>query len=158
MPGIEGLAMAPMMASVARVALSSSDSNQRSSRARAGPVRMSTASEAAEPRRRNDRPRVTSDQRSRTPGRRTFGGVAVIVGSMKAATRSSMASYEGKRAASRALNFEISRRLRSVSDPSRSERPSRNGVNDDGWRASTSNPYSARRRSRTISSRKRLLT
>ena len=158
MPGIEGLAMAPMMASVASVALSWSDSNQRSSRVRADPVRISTASEAAEPRRLNDRPSVRSDQRSRTPGRRTFGGVAVIVGSTKAATRSSMASYDGKRSASRALNFEISRRLSSASDPSRSDRPSRNGVNDDGCRASTSNPYPERRRSRTISSRKRLLT
>ena len=43
MPGIEGEAIAPMIASVARVTLSCSLSNQRSRIGVAAPVRISTA-------------------------------------------------------------------------------------------------------------------
>ena len=87
--------MAPMMASVASVAFSASDSNQRSRMVRAGPVRISTASDAAGPSRRKARPSETSAPRSRNPGRRRSGGVMVSVGSTTAATRSSIASYCG---------------------------------------------------------------
>ena len=62
------------------------------------------------------------------------------VGSTKAATRSSMASYSGYRAASRALNLAISARVCSASGPRVSERPSGSGVNDEGLRGSTSKP------------------
>ena len=48
-PGIEGLAIAPMTASVASVPFSSSDSNQRSRIGRAAPVMTSTASPARLP-------------------------------------------------------------------------------------------------------------
>ncbi len=95
MPGMEGLAMAPMMASVARVALSSTDSNQWSSRGRAAPASTSIASGAPGPRRAKERPRARSCRSPRRPGRSRFGGAMVKVGSMKAATRSSIASYSG---------------------------------------------------------------
>ena len=62
----------------------------------------------------------------------------VSVGSTTAATRSSIASYCGYRSASRLLNFAISLRVISASEPIISERPSGNGVNDDGLRGSTS--------------------
>jgi hypothetical protein len=91
-PGIEGLAMAPMIASVASVAFSSSDSNQRSRIGRAAPVRISTASPAAAPSRRNERPRVKSVRRSRRRGLSRSGGLIVNVGSMTSAIRSSIAS------------------------------------------------------------------
>jgi hypothetical protein len=87
-----GLAMAPMIASVASVALSASDSNHRSRTVRAGPVRISTASEAAGPSLRNARPSESRFQMSPGPGERTSGGVMVSVGSITSATRSSIAS------------------------------------------------------------------
>jgi len=55
---------------------------------------------------------------------------------MAAAMRSSMASYAGRRAASRAENFETSRWLSAASGPMRSERPSGKGVKEEGLRGS----------------------
>ena len=94
-PGIEGLAIAPMTASVASVPFSSSDSNQRSRIGRAAPVRISTASPAASPSRRNERPSESIVRRSRGRGCSRSGGAIVSVGSTTAATRSSIASYCG---------------------------------------------------------------
>ena len=80
------------------------------------------------------------------------------VGSRKSATRSSIASYLGSASASLAQNLEISRCVSALSGPSISERPSGNGVNDDGLRGSISKPCRASSRSRMISGRSRLLT
>ena len=82
----------------------------------------------------------------------------VSVGSRKSATRSSMASYRGSASASLVENLEISRWVIALSGPSSSERPSGNGVNDDGLRGSISNPWRLSSRSRMISGRSRLLT
>ena len=84
--------MAPIMASVASVPLSCSDSNQRSRIGRAAPVRISTASLMAGPSWRKARPSWKSFQKSLRPGLSKLGGVIVNVGSITLATRSSMAS------------------------------------------------------------------
>ena len=106
-----------MMASVASVPFSSSDSNQRSRIGRAAPVRISTASPVASPSCRKDRLSVISVRRSPSRGFRRSGGAIVRVGSTTAATRSSIASYCGYRSASRLLNFAISLRVDSPSGP-----------------------------------------
>jgi hypothetical protein len=64
----------------------------------------------------------------------------VSVGSRKSATRSSIASYFGRASASLAENLDTSRWVIALSGPSSSERPSGNGVNDDGLRGSISKP------------------
>ncbi len=158
MPGIDGEAIAPMIASVASVTLSCSLSNQRSRIGVAAPVRISTAFCPSVPSLTNARPSFASW--SRLPGRsdQGLGGVITRVGSRKSATRSSIASYCGSASASLAENFAISRRVRSLSGPSMSERPSGNGVNDDGLRGSISKPCRASSRSRMISGRSRLFT
>ena len=70
--------------------------------------------------------------RNRSPGlpENGSGGVSARVGSMTRAIRSSMASYAGRRRASRAENFDTSRRFRSGSGPMSSDRPSGSGVRD----------------------------
>ncbi len=80
------------------------------------------------------------------------------VGSRKSATRSSIASYLGSASASLVENFEISRCVCALSGPSMSERPSGNGVNEEGLRGSISKPCRASSRSRMISGRSRLFT
>ncbi len=158
MPGIEGEAIAPMMASVASVTLSCSDSNHRSRIGVAAPARISTAFWPSCPSLRNPSPILASW--IRFPGRSDhgLGGVIVSVGSRKSATRSSIASYLGSASASLAENFETSRCVIALSGPSSSERPSGNGVNDEGLRGSISKPWRLSSRSRMISGRSRLLT
>ncbi len=95
MPGVDGDAVAPMTASVASVALSRSDSNQRSRTTRAGAVRISAASPAVAPRRRQRQPIRNSAHRSRGPGRSRSGGRISSSGSTASATRLNSASYFG---------------------------------------------------------------
>ena len=95
MPGIDGAAKAPMIASVANVPLSSSDSNQRSRMVRAGPVRTSIASLSSVPSLRNELPSCNIVHAPPMPGLMTLGGVMCSVGSTTEATRSSIFSYLG---------------------------------------------------------------
>ena len=157
-PGIEGDAIAPMIASVASVTLSCSLSNQRSRIGVAAPVRISTAFCPSVPSFTNASPSLASA--ARLPGLKDqgLGGVMISVGSRKSATRSSIASYFGSASASLAENFEISRWVSALSGPSMSERPSGNGVNDDGLRGSISKPWRCSSSSRMISGRSRLFT
>ena len=81
-----------MIASVASVAFSWSDSNQRSRMVRAAPVRISMAAAPSLPSRR--KPSASFRSAHRSPGRPDHGsgGVCTSVGSMKSATRSSIFS------------------------------------------------------------------
>ena len=89
---MEGDAIAPMMASVASAILSSSDSNQRSRMGRAAPVRISIACGPVVPSLRKLHPSFASCARLRGRSAQGLGGVRSRVGSMKSATRSSIAS------------------------------------------------------------------
>jgi len=157
-PGMDGDAIAPMMASVARVTLSCSDSNQRSRIGVAAPVRISIAFWPSAPSLAKAIPSLASFMRF--PGRNDhgFGGVWTSVGSRKEATRSSIASYFGSASASLAENLAISRWVSALLGPSIKERPSGNGVNDEGLRGSILKPCRLSSRSRIISGRSRLLT
>ena len=151
-------AIAPMIASVASVALSCSDSNQRSRIGRAAPVRISTASPGRVTELPERAPQLSSVRRSPSRGRSRSGGVMVSVGSTTAATRSSIASYLGYRSASRLLNLAISLRVisRVRAHHQRAavrERRERRRVAREHFEAVV-----VRFRSRTISVRKRLLT
>src|SRR6185437_7322954 len=155
---MEGDATAPMIASVASVTLSCSLSNQRSSVGRAAPVRISMALTPSRPSLRNCQPSLPRASRSRGLADHGSGGVMSSVGSMNRATRSSISSYRGSESASFAENLLTSRCVRSLSGPSISDRPSGNGVNDDGSRGSISKPWRCSSSSRMMIGRRRLFT
>jgi hypothetical protein len=157
-PGIEGEAIAPMIASVANVTFSCSDSNQRSRIGVAAPARISTAFCPSVPSRTKPSPSFASCTRLAGRSDHGLGGVITSVGSRKSATRSSIASYLGSASASLVENLAISRRVSALSGPSISERPSGNGVKDDGLLGSISNPCRCSSSSRMISGRSRLFT
>ena len=93
MPGVDGEAMAPMMASVASVAFTSSDSNQRSRMVRAGAVRISTARGPVRAQ-LQEAPAGAGEAQEVAGAARRRGRAAsrASVGSMARAIRSSMAS------------------------------------------------------------------
>ena len=80
-------------------------------------------------------------------------GVSRIVGSIATAIRSASPRTRG-RSASRTENLDTSRWFSSGSGPMRRDRPSGNGVNEDGLRGRSWYPCRASSRSRTISGRK----
>ena len=117
MPGMDGVANAPIMASVERVVLTSSESNQRSRIGLAAPVRISSAVWPSAPSLRKFHAVWASFIKLPGAFDQGFGGVCISIGSRKAATRSSMASYRGRFWASGFENFETSRCVISLSGP-----------------------------------------
>jgi hypothetical protein len=106
-----------MTASVASVALSCSDSNQRSRIGRAAPVRISAAAVMSLPRLRAFNPSLPSVHRSLRLLLIGSGGTMSSVGSSNAATRSSIASYFGRLSASLVENLLTSRYVICLSGP-----------------------------------------
>src|ERR1044072_9036198 len=106
---MEGVANAPIIASVEIVVLTSSDSNQRSGIGLAAPVRISIA-------RWPSAPSLRKFQAGRARLIKVAGcmdhwvaGVSLSIGSRKDAILSSMASNLGRFSAPRFENFETSR-------------------------------------------------
>jgi len=162
-------ANAPMMASVARVARSTSASNQRSRIGRAAPVTNSVASGSESPKwpraRYNLQSFDVSRRRFANPmlrhsfGRGSMSGADWFkIGSRTSAIFSSQWLYSGYRSASRRLNCAIWSWDARRSGPSRSDRPSSKGVNEEGLRGRMASPCCFSRRSRTISGRNKLIT
>src|SRR5437667_10234300 len=107
---IEGVAMAPMMASVEIVVLTSSDSNQRSRMGLAAPVRISIACLASAPSLRKFQAVLASSIKLPGASDHGLGGVSTSIGSRKLATRASMASYFGRFSAAFFEHSDTSRR------------------------------------------------
>src|SRR4051812_12464165 len=105
---MEGVAKAPIIASVEMVVLTSSDSNQRSRIGLAAPVRISTARWPSAPSLRKFQAVRARRIKLRGSIDHGFAGVSVSIGSRKAAILSSIASNFGKFSASLFENLEIS--------------------------------------------------
>src|SRR5262245_12253525 len=103
---MEGVAKAPMVASVEMVVLTSSDSNQRSRMGLAAPAKIWRAFSPSLPSFRKFQPICPSRIIFPSELDHGFGGVCRSIGSRNEATRSSMASYLGKLFASFLENFE----------------------------------------------------
>src|SRR5436189_4521441 len=108
---MDGVANAPMIASVEIVVFTSSDSNQRSRMGLAAPVRISIACWPSAPSLRKFHALFASCSKFRGEVDQGLGGVSINIGSRKVATRSSIASNLGKFSASRFENLETSRRV-----------------------------------------------